>query len=302
VSILKKIRTRDYKGWIHEGLEWTPSNPAGEEFQKMLSEKGELLLTCQGRDIYRLSFDLEGIPCGCFLYLFRNTSHSRALKRPYAYQILRISQRIRSLGFPSFKVLAALRPKNELLNWNSLLIAQEIPNVKELQATGNHVYQVHASIPFSGRITDIVAEELARFHTAGLIHGDLKSRHILISKNQDRVNPEICFVDLEKTRYYRILPSVLRDLFSARDIIQLLSSLPDECGVTSGQGEKARFLSLYLKRRNLGERKSKRIRKAVSLYLDSDSLRQGETLLQGIIRKIRGRAAGKKKAGNPSAD
>ena len=102
----------------------------------MLSEKGELILTCQGRDIYRLSFDLEGIPCSCFLYLFRNTSHSRALKRPYAYQILRISQKIRSLGFPSFKVLAALRPKNELLNWNSLLIAQEILDVKELQATG----------------------------------------------------------------------------------------------------------------------------------------------------------------------
>ncbi len=292
MSILNRTRTREYKGWIHKGLEWTPSNPEGDEFQRMLSEKGELILTCRGRDIYRLNFNLEGAPCCCFLYIFRNTSLTRALKTSYAYQTLRISNTIRELGFPSIEVLAAIRPKNEILNWNSLLIAKEILNVKELPATGSHIYKVHASIPFSGEVADLTASELARFHDSSLFHGDLKSRHILISKNPDKESRDIWFVDLEKTRRHKLLPSFLRDILAARDLVQLLSSLPGDNNGDSAQEEKSRFLSLYLSNRNLSRKRSGTIKKAVNLYLESGSLRQGETLLQGIYRRIRERVSG----------
>ena len=287
--MLNRIRNGKYKGWVHERLEWDPSDPEKDEFQKMLHEKGEVVLHCRGRDIYRLNLQLEGTPVSCFLYVFRNYSLTRALKTPYAWKILRISNKLRKLGFQTIEVLAAVRPKYELLNWNSLLIAKEILNVYELPATGNHVYKVHPSIPFSGQITDETASELARFHDSGLFHGDLKSRHILIPGDSDKAAPIVCFVDLEKTRHHRFLPSLLLDMLAARDLVQLLSSLPHGEESPEGDKEKSRFLSLYLDHRNLGNRRSKRIRKAAGLYLDSGALRQGETLLKGLKRKMTGK-------------
>ena len=284
--MLNRIRTGKYKGWIHEGLEWDPSDPERDEFQQNLSEKGEVVLHCRSRDIYRLNLQLEGTPVSCFLYVFKNSSLTRALRTPYAWQVLRISKKLRKLGFQTIEVLASVRPKYELLNWNSLLIAKEILNVNELPATGNHVYKVHPSIPFSGQTTDATASELARFHGSGLFHGDLKSRHILVPGDSDRVTPMVFFVDLEKTRHHRFLPSLLLDILAARDLVQLLSSLPGGEESPEGDKEKSRFLTLYLDHRNLGNRRSKRIRKAAGMYLDSDVLRQGETLLKGLKRKM----------------
>ncbi len=284
--MLSRIRNSKYKGWIHGGLEWNPLDTEDDECRQMLSEKGEVLLHCQGRDIYRLNLQLEGNPVSCFLYIFRNSSLSRALRMPYAWKVLRISNKLRKSRLQTIEVLAAVRPKHELLNWNSVLIAKEILNVYELPATGNHVYQVHPSIPFSGQTAEATAYELARFHDSGFFHGDLKSRHILISRGSDMETPRVCFVDLEKTRHHRSLPSLLLDIMAARDLVQLLSSLPGGEESPEGDKEKSSFLNLYLDHRNLGEKRSKRIRKAVSLYLGSDALRQGETLLKGLKRMM----------------
>lgn len=284
-SMLRRIRTREYKGWIHEGLEWDPSH---DEFQRMLSQKGEVVLHCRGRDIYRLTLNLDDIPVKCFLHMFRNTSLTRALKKPYAWQVLLMSNRLRKLGFPSIEVLAAIRPKNEILNWNSMLIAREILNVRELPASGKHVYRVHARVPFSAEVAEQTASELARFHDSGLFHGDLKSRHVLVSEISENKGPEVFFVDLEKTRNPKFIPPFLRDILAARDLIQLLTSLPGGEEAAEGNEEKSILLTRYLEHRKLGSRRSQRIRRAVRLYLDSASLRQGETLLKGLKRKMTG--------------
>lgn len=290
--MLKRIRTSEYQGWIRAGLDWTPSNPEGEDFRRMISEKGERLLHCRGRDIYRLEFILDGSPCRCFLHVFRNGSLSRAFRASPARKILKISRKIRELGFPSLEVLAALRPKKEMLSWNSLLIAKEIGNVKELPACGNHVYKVHESTEFSELVAELTARELARFHDSGLFHGDLKSRHVLVSGNREEEHPSIVFVDLEKTRHSPLLPSSFRDLLAARDLVQLLSSLPEEPEESGRCDHKSTFISSYLSKRNLHPGRALRIRKTVSLYLDSGSLHQGETVLRGMLRGVKSRFSG----------
>ncbi len=284
--MLKKTDTNGFKGWIHEELDWSPAVSHIDELLKSISAKGEQVLHCRGRDIYRIDLPFQGSPSSCFVYFFRNTSFSRSLKSPWPFKIMRISQKMRSLGFPSFEVLAALRPADELRNRNSLLIAREILDVRELPATGNHVYKVHESLPFTGEVVKRTAIELARFHDAGLVHGDLKSRHVLFSGDPGDADCLIYFVDLEKTRHCRFLPALARDILAARDIIQLLTSLPDEEGVP-GENEKSRFLSLYLGERSLGDRRRKRIRRFAGFYLGSGSFRQGETLLQGLKRIAR---------------
>ncbi len=289
--MLKRIRTREYQGWVQAGLDWTPSDPEGDEFQRMVAEKGELLLHCRGRDIYRICFILDGSPCSCFLYVFRNSSLSRAFKASPARRILKISRKIRELGFPSLEVLAALRPKKEILSRNSLLIVKEIGNVKELPACGNHVYKVHESTEFSELVAELTARELARFHDSGLFHGDLKSRHVLVSGKREEEHPSIVFVDLEKTRHSPLLPSFLQDLLAARDLVQLLSSLPEEPEESGRCDHKSTFISSYLSKRNPQPGRARRIRKTVSLYLDSGSLHQGETVLRGVLRSLKSRLA-----------
>ena len=281
-SMLNRISTSKYRGWIHEGLEWDPSEPLKYGFQRILSEKGEVVLHCRGRDIYRLNLMLDGVPCGCFLYIFRNTSLSRALNKPYAWQVLRMSGILRDSGFHTIEVLAAMRPKNEFLNWNSLLIAREIRNVRELPSAGRHAYKVHPSIPFTAEIAGLTAAELARLHDSGLFHGDLKSRHVLLSEGSENPGPDVFFVDLEKTLKPRFFPVFILDLLAARDLIQLLSSLPGGEDAAEGNEAKSLLLTRYLEHRKLGSRRSKRVRKAVRLYLDSGTLIQGETLLQSL--------------------
>lgn len=284
--MLKPFKTPEYRGWFDPELDWTPSLPESKEFQAMVSKKGELLLHCRGRDIFRITFNLSGKPCRCFLYVFRNSSISRAFRTSPAHRIRIASKLIREAGFPSIEVLAALRPKKEWLSWHSLLVTREIPDVKELAAAGNHVYQVHESLPFTDGISRLTARELARFHDAGLFHGDLKSRHILVSSHPYRGQDQIFFVDLEKTGKKSLLPGFLKDLLASRDLIQLLSSLPQAAenpGTISGE----RFIDQYFASRNLRSSREARIRRALDLYRNSGTFRQGETILQAVLKQIR---------------
>lgn len=244
------------------------------------------MLHCRGRDIYRVTLEFEGRPVNCFLYFFRNSSLSRAFRSSPALSIMKISEQIRNGGFPSIEVLAAIRPGREYLNWNSLLVAKEIMQVRELPAMGNHVYKVHDQIDFSPAVADRTAEEVARFHDAGFYHGDLKSRHVLVSGTQDSP-ARITFVDLEKTTRSRFGPFIYRDLLAARDLVQFLSSIPDAKKAGSGNNSKPEFLSVYLSLRNLGSLRTRLIRKIVELYLDGRTLRQGETVLQAVIRRVK---------------
>lgn len=186
-------------------------------------------------------------------------------------------------GFKSLKVLAALKPAKQILNRESVLIAEEITSVRELPSRGVHVYRVHPEIEFDASISRGLAQTLARLHKAGFFHGDLKSRHVLCRDSVEQ-GTEFFFVDLEKCRQAGLVPSVARDLFASRDLIQLLNSL-DFKGSEALKTDA--FLEAYFLSLDLSSPRQKVIRRLVDLYGPCGSFSQGSTLLQNAARFAR---------------
>jgi len=199
---------------------------------------------------------------------------------------------MRNEGIQTLEVLAALKPRNERLNWRSLLIASEIDSVNELPSAGNHVFQVHRSVPFDSSIASMLAQELSRFHDRRFVHGDLKSRHILAKKNVSTAHAgngtgPFHLVDLEKCRRYRHLPNFLLDILTARDLVQLFSSLPVDAEGRSAASVWPRFLSDYFAGRNLSKSRIRFMQRILELYSPGGSLSQGKTLIDCLMIRFR---------------
>ncbi len=289
--VLRKISNRAVRGWVHPEVELPPS--LTDRWNASLALPGsELVLDCRGRRIYRAKLERLGRPHPCFLYLFQNHSVSRALRRPYAFHILRMAEKMKQAGIQTLEVLAALRPRNETLNWHSLLIATEIESVSELPSAGNHIFQVHESAEFDKSLGSLLARELSHFHNRKFVHGDLKTRHILARKNSSALVSgnglkRFHLVDLEKSRHYPHLPSPLLDILAARDLVQLCASLPLDSSSPESLAAWSQFLSEYFTHRNLPNFRSNVVRRILRLYSSGGGLRQGETLLQNLLIRLR---------------
>ena len=287
---LQRYSNNTVHGWVDAGVK-LPQNLIEDWNTTPAIPGSQLVLDCRGRQIYRAELERSGVPHPCFIYLFRNQSFSRSLRKTHAFHILQVSERIKQSGFNTLEVLAALKPKNETLNWHSLLIASEIESVSELPSAGNHVSQVHEFIEFDTEVASSLAGELSKFHERKLIHGDLKTRHILASKenssNHSRNGArKFHLVDLEKSRHLPHIPSALLDVLAARDLVQLFASLPVNSNGHNLVPAKAQFLSEYFSKRGLSGFRANLIRRILDLYSPDGGLRQGQTILENILGKI----------------
>ncbi|MEE8350433.1 MAG: lipopolysaccharide kinase InaA family protein [Acidobacteriota bacterium] len=267
-----------YHGWIDP--EFSPPEQLLETPEKAGELPGaELVLDCRGRQIFRTPLTFQETPHSCFTYYFKNNSVSRSLRSCYALQSLEISEKLRDQGFGTLEVLAAVKKKDEWLNWHSLLIAREIQSVAEIASQGSHVYQVHPAVELSTALAEQLAEELVRFHARGFFHGDLKTRHILVRRN---ISTRFFFVDLEKCRRLPHLPGFLKDILTARDLIQVLTSLSGT--FTTSDPLVRHFLECYLEAAGLPLDPSPRLVKMINLYSQEGPLSQGRTVLGGLLR------------------
>ncbi|MEE2840594.1 MAG: lipopolysaccharide kinase InaA family protein [Acidobacteriota bacterium] len=268
-----------YQGWIHP--EFSPPEQLLETPEKAGELPGaEPVLDCRGRQIFRTPLKFQDGPHSCFTYYFKNSSVSRSLRSCYAFQSLKISEKLRAEDFGTLEVVAAVKKKGEWLNWHSLVVAREIESVHEIASEGHHIYQVHPAEELSPKLAGQLARELVRFHTRGFFHGDLKTRHILVRTDS---TARFFFVDLEKCRYLPRLPRLLRDVLAARDLIQLLTSLP---GAFTASNHLVRdFLECYLEAAGLPLDPPPRIVKMVNLYSQEGPLSQGQTVLSGLVRR-----------------
>jgi hypothetical protein len=199
---------------------------------------------------------------------------------------------MRREGFQTLDVLAALKPKDETLNWNSLLIASEIESVNELPSAGQHVFQVHRALEFDSGVASTLADELSEFHESRFIHGDLKTRHILaeiqdatdVSGNGTR---RFHLVDLEKCQHHPFLPKAFLDVLAARDLVQLFASLPVDDNGQNLFPVKSQFLKAYFAARKLSKRRKQVIQRVLDLYSPGGTLRQGRTLLSSLVAQLR---------------
>lgn len=244
-------------------------------------QSAEVLLNSDGRRIVRTEMSFRGRPCPVFFYVLQNHSWNRAFRPDCARHILRMSEKLRRLGFDSLEVLAALKPKRQVLNWNSLLVTRAIPNVSELPSTGNHVFQVHPPVAMTPELIRSFAGHLGRIHDGGFFHGDLKSRHVLVRRSNGAWR--FFLVDLEKSRFAASLPRAYQDMMAARDLIQLFASLPSQPGQFQSDSLEADFLDSYFSARELNVNRRKRICRWLNLYRPGSSFRQGETVLAALL-------------------
>ncbi len=294
--VLSRFTNGKHKGWIEpslrlpEGLLEDPASAAD-------LDGAETLLDCRGRKIYRVLLERAGRRAPCFVYLFQNSSLNRSLRRSYAAHILRMSQLLHEAGFDTLEVLAAFRPKWQFLNWSSFLVAAEIESVQELPSTGRHVYQLHSWADFTRAIASAVATSLAELHERGFVHGDLKTRHILTRRNGGSSPPQVLFVDLEKTKRLPSGLSRLHDFFAARDLIQLLASLPTEMDGHTMEPKRDHFVDEYFRARRISPFRRRVISRLLRLYEPGGGLRQGETVFGCLTSSLLHRVAGRDRRG-----
>ncbi len=296
--VLSPFTNGKYKGWIAPSLN-LPGGLLEDPSSAATLPGSETLLECRGRKIYRVLLENSGQPAPCFIYLFRNGSLNRSFRRSYAVHILRMSELLRQAGFDTLEVLAAFRPKWQFLNWTSFLVARELQSVQELPSTGRHVYQLHTWVDFSNDVAAAVAANLADLHNSRFVHGDLKTRHILARQNGAASPPQIVFVDLEKTKRIPGSLTRLHDFFAARDLVQLLASLPREVDGRTIVPNRDHFLEKYFQARRLSPRRQRFIRRLLRLYEPGGGLRQGETVLKSLTSALLARAFHRSRNGRP---
>lgn len=282
---LARYSLNSMRGWVDPGLE-LPDGLCVKEWEPSIFSQSELLLDCRGRRIFRTGLKLNGEEVSCFVYFFRNSSFGRSLRSTYSIHIMRMAEALGRNQINSLDVLAALKPNREVLNWSSLLIAREIDSVRELPSMGNHVFQIHEVTPFSVELATALAGVLAHFHQKRFAHGDLKTRHLLTRQETNgSTDLEIFIVDLEKTQYLRHAPAFIRDLYGARDLVQLLCSLPEVFDGESLVEQRRLLIDRYFSERRISQRRKDRIRRVLRLYEPGGPLKQGRTVVQSLLSK-----------------
>jgi hypothetical protein len=279
MNTLRRHSCQQYSGWIHPDLVPLPdflknphllaSDPAAHN-----------LLDTQTRQIYRFPISLNGADTRIFVYLDRPHSVLRRLQRTYANRVRRISQKLDDNDIDTIAVLAALRSKERAREWTSVVVAREIPAVRQLPASERHFLDIHPQQDFTVEIAAALGGELANLHSKEFFHGDLKSRHVLYRSDTGG----FYFVDLEKCGQHRLWPSFLKDILAARDMIQLLNSLPRD---PEGEQFNDLVMTTYLDQRKLPARRKGRIKKWIRLYGQQGGFQQGRTFLENLTLLIR---------------
>ena len=273
---LVAYRGARYSGYVHPGLR-APQLLLNEPERASCLPDARLVLDCAGRQILRVPLIVEDRQVNCYSYYFRNRSFQRSLRRCYAFRVLEISRRLANEGLSTLTVLAAVRRNREVLNRNSLIIAGEIAGVVELSSIGNHRSQVHPRQEIDESLSRELARAVAEWHSRGFFHGDLKTRHILVSGTGPR---QYSFVDLEKTLHLPRSPRVLQDVLAARDLIQLFSSSPI---TRSNPPLRARLLKSYLDYRQISSQRAAKLERMVQLYGADGPFDQGKTLAGNLL-------------------
>lgn len=279
MNALRRHSCQQYYGWIHQDLLPLPDFLKNPQVLDSNPEADNLLDT-QNRQIYRLQISSNGKNARVFVHLDRSDSLFGGFHRSYADRIRQISQKLDQSKIGTIAVLAALQTRRRNRNWTSIVVAREIPTVRQLPASERHFLDIHPQQDFTVEIAAALGAELANLHSQDFFHGDLKSRHVLYRFD----NKDFCFVDLEKCGQHKLWPGFLKDLMAARDMIQLLNSLPQD-------QEQEQFndlvLTTYLDQRRISARRKRRINSWIKLYGQQGGFRQGRTFLENISSLIR---------------
>jgi serine/threonine protein kinase len=123
------------------------------------------------------------------------------------------------------------------------------------------------------RIVRLFGRYLARLHSAGVVHADLKTCNILVREETDQVR--FFLLDYDDVRFQRSISWRQR----AKNLSQIFLSSP----LSLGPAQRSRFLSEYAFHCGIGAKERKRLaRKVLKLVGNRDILYVG---FQGDIRE-----------------
>jgi len=284
-TILRRYNGKGFCGRVHPLLD-LEHEALDDPHEFIRHRQAELILDCENRKIIRSDILLGGVRVPALLHFDENRSFSRIFRSSYASRTLSIASRLAENAIPTVDVLAALNRKGFPVE-ASLLITREMQNVRQLPATGRHQLEIHPPL----ELTDSLALQLgccvAELHSRRLFHGDLKSRHILVEQTEP---PRFIFVDLEKSAFWPLAPSSVRDVLAARDLVQLLSSIPERRNPKTATHRDI-LLESYLTKRKLPATRRRRLASWVDLYMGNDGFEQGKTLLENLLSRFTRRGA-----------
>ena len=265
------------RGWVHRDL--NPHPEFLDHPEEVAAWPGaEKVIDRVSRQIYRMRLLVGGEEIPAYSYYLADTSFPRLLRSTYAFRVLRQSHRLLASGIGTFQVLASVKRKGVILNRKSFVLVREIPCVTEIASHTDHSSDIHDHTELTSDLAAALGKAVAHLHNQSFVHGDLKTRHVLLGEESP---PEIFFVDLEKCWSIRSLPQRVQDILCARDLIQLFTSMPDNDFYRTRVP--SQVLDSYWRSRKLTDKRSERILGYLQMYGPSGRFRQGKTLLENVL-------------------
>ena len=262
------FRSGNYHGLIQSGLPSGVVQLVADLDQADKLAGARRVLSGQLRTIWELAAE-DGSTY--FVHLFRNP------RRHLVPRILHVHGSMRRLQIPTFEVVAA-GYGTARRSRRQFLVTRKIEGAVSLPAGLGHRYEV---VPEAVEVSQHLARSLAKFisdfHRKAVIHGDLKSRHILLHPGTQ----QFYLVDLEKSRRLGLLPQFLMDVLRVRDLIQLSAS----CSHCITNLQKVRFLRHYLRELCACSVRRRTFYFVLRLYSDHN-FPQGRTLLQNVMAAL----------------
>lgn len=268
------------RGWVH--ITFDPAPEFLDHPEDVADWPGaEKIVDRVSRQIYRLRLKVGGKEMSCYSYYLADTSFPRIFRSTYAFRVLKQSRRLLENGIGTFQVLASVKKKRVILNRRSFVLVREIPQVTEIASRSNHSSEIHEHTDLTAELASSLGAAIANLHNKGFVHGDLKTRHVLLRKSD---LPEIFFVDLEKCWSIRALPKLFQDVVCSRDLIQFFTSMPERSFYRNHVRQEV--LTAYWKSRNLSHSRKQRIIGYLRMYGPDGGFRQGKTLLENVLESF----------------
>lgn len=160
--------------------------------------------------------------------------------RHKAKRVWEMARYMAERGFPVARPLGLFIATRGALAGTSYFFCESLSDRRNLAEVARHDKNLFDRFISAG-LFDLLADGIARLHTSGISHGDLKWSNILVSEHGD----EYWLVDLDAVRHRKWMPE---RHFIARDLVRFVISAIE---VGLAQNIIAQFIENYANRRGL---------------------------------------------------
>jgi tRNA A-37 threonylcarbamoyl transferase component Bud32 len=270
-----KIRQAEWSGFVHRDFkDLSPACLAGQTPPDAHRTSLEKVASSDTAEVYRYSVRTHSGPC--ILYLKKYSSRSwldqaKHLVRPSrAQRAFRAALLLERYGLQSPQPAAMLIRQKGLLVDENLLITLQIPEACSLYTLLESRSRGHGG-PSLADIRRMIAElgaTIGRMHKARIVHGDLRSGNIFVSKAGG--NWTFYFIDNERTARSPFLPfrgsiknlvqlNMLRRIITHTDRLRFLRAYATGAGLSKQQSRRVAWTVIKRTQKRLKHRSRTRV-------------------------------------------